>query len=94
MKQYVCTICGFTYDEAKGIPEAGIAPGTRWADLPEDWVCPLCGARKSDFREKAEPVSTGAAAVDKPHVDKELSAMEMSIICSNLARGCEKQDLT
>ena len=91
MKQYVCTICGFTYDEAKGIPEAGIAPGTRWEDLPEDWVCPLCGARKSDFREKAEPVSTGAAAVDKPHVDKELSAMEMSIICSNLARGCEKQ---
>ena len=36
MKQYVCTICGVTYDEAKGIPEARIAPGTRWADLPED----------------------------------------------------------
>ena len=93
MKQYVCSICGFTYDEARGIPEAGIAPGTRWEDLPEDWKCPLCGADKSQFREKAEAAQSGAAALEKPHVEKELSAMEMSIICSNLARGCEKQDL-
>lgn len=92
MKQYVCTICGYIYDEAKGIPQAGIAPGTRWDDLPDGWVCPLCGARKTDFREKAEPVNP-EGALNNPHVEKELSAMELSIICSNLARGCEKQYL-
>ena len=92
MKQYVCPICSYTYDEAKGIPETGIAPGTKWEDLPEDWKCPLCGADKSQFREKTEQTKP-TATPDKPHVEKELSAMEMSIICSNLARGCEKQYL-
>lgn len=52
MKQYVCTLCGFIYDEAEGIPDDGIAAGTLFADLPEDWVCPLCGAGKSDFEEQ------------------------------------------
>ncbi len=51
MKQYVCSVCGFVYDEAAGIPDDGIAPGTLWADLPEDWACPLCGAAKSEFEE-------------------------------------------
>ena len=92
MKQLVCSICSYTYDEAKGIPEAGIAPGTKWKDLPEDWKCPLCRADKSQFREKTEQTKP-TATPDKPHVEKELSAMEMSIICSNLARGCEKQYL-
>ena len=92
MNQYICSICSYTYDEAKGIPEAGIAPGTKWKDLPEDWKCPLCGADKSQFREKAEQ-PTAAATLEKPHMEKELSPMEMSIICSNLARGCEKQYL-
>ena len=92
MNQYICSICSYTYDEAKGIPEAGIAPGTKWKDLPEDWKCPLCGADKSQFREKTEQTKP-TATPDKPHVEKELSAMEMSIICSNLARGCEKQYL-
>lgn len=49
MKQYICSVCGFVYDEAAGIPEDGIAAGTLWADVPEDWVCPLCGASKSEF---------------------------------------------
>lgn len=92
MKQYVCSICSYTYDEAKGIPEAGIAPGTKWEDLPEGWKCPLCGADKHQFREKSGDAKP-AAPVAKPHVEKELSAMEMSILCSNLARGCEKQYL-
>ncbi|MEA5000206.1 MAG: rubredoxin [Candidatus Limiplasma sp.] len=52
MKQYICTVCGFVYDEAAGIPEDGINPGTVWADIPEDWVCPLCGAAKSEFEEQ------------------------------------------
>lgn len=49
MKKYVCTICGFVYDEAAGIPDEGIEPGTKWEDLPDDWTCPLCGAPKDAF---------------------------------------------
>ena len=49
MKRYVCQLCGYDYDEAQGDPDNGIAPGTKWEDLPEDWVCPLCGASKDDF---------------------------------------------
>jgi rubredoxin len=52
MKKYVCGVCGYIYDEAEGIPDDGIAPGTKWVDLPEDWVCPLCGAAKSEFEEQ------------------------------------------
>lgn len=52
MKQYECTICGYVYDEAKGDPEHGVAAGTSWAQVPDDWVCPLCGVGKSDFTEK------------------------------------------
>ena len=53
MKQYVCDVCGYVYDEAKGDPENGIAPGTRFADLPDDFECPLCGVAKDMF-EQAE----------------------------------------
>lgn len=42
-------ICGFIYDEAEGLEEEGIAPGTRWEDVSDDWVCPNCGATKEDF---------------------------------------------
>ena len=49
MKQYVCSVCGFIYDEAAGIPKDGIAPGTLWEQLPEDWTCPVCGAGKDEF---------------------------------------------
>ncbi len=52
MKKYVCSVCGYIYDEAEGIPDDGIAPGTLFADLPEDWVCPLCGAGKDEFEEQ------------------------------------------
>ncbi|CAD6543128.1 Anaerobic nitric oxide reductase flavorubredoxin [Paraburkholderia kirstenboschensis] len=48
-KQWVCVICGWIYDEAAGLPEDGIAPGTRWADIPDDWRCPLCDVGKEDF---------------------------------------------
>ena len=48
-KMFVCVQCGFEYDEVKGWPEDGIAPGTRWDDIPDDWSCPDCGAAKSDF---------------------------------------------
>ena len=48
-KVYECQVCGFRYDEALGWPADGIAAGTRWDDIPEDWACPDCGAAKTDF---------------------------------------------
>lgn len=50
--KYVCTLCGFVYDEELGDPDNGIAPGTKFEDLPEDYVCPLCGADKSMFQKE------------------------------------------
>ena len=48
-KRYMCLICGFIYEEAEGLPEEGIAAGTRWDDIPLSWRCPDCGAGKEDF---------------------------------------------
>jgi rubredoxin-NAD+ reductase len=49
MKVWQCIVCGWVYDEAKGWPADGIAPGTRWEDIPESWACPDCGVTKADF---------------------------------------------
>lgn len=49
--KYVCAICGYIYDEEKGDPENGIPAGTKWEDLPEGWVCPLCVVGKENFTE-------------------------------------------
>ena len=49
MKKYVCTVCGYVYDPEGGAPDAGIAPGTAFEDLPDDFVCPLCGVGKDMF---------------------------------------------
>lgn len=51
--RYECVICGHIYDEDLGDPETGIAPGTRWEDIPDDWMCPDCGAGKDSY-EKIE----------------------------------------
>lgn len=53
MKKYVCDVCGYIYDPAEGDPDNGVAAGTAFADLPEDWVCPLCGVGKDQFSEEA-----------------------------------------
>ena len=50
--KYVCDVCGYVYDETIGDPDNGIAPGTKWEDIPEDWVCPLCGVGKDQFSEE------------------------------------------
>ena len=50
MKKYLCP-CGYEYDPNIGDPDSGVAPGTPWADVPEDWVCPVCGLSKADFEE-------------------------------------------
>lgn len=49
MQKYICNLCGYVYDPELGDPDSGIAPGTKWEDVPEDWVCPECGAGKEDF---------------------------------------------
>jgi rubredoxin len=48
-EKWICTLCGYVYDPKNGDPEEGIEPGTAWEDVPEDWVCPECGATKDDF---------------------------------------------
>ncbi|TAH56703.1 MAG: rubredoxin [Methanosarcina mazei] len=95
MKKFVCSVCGYVYDEANGIPEAGIAPGTRWEDLTEDWICPLCGAAKSEFEKQggsdASPEKKPISVIESSTDMKEMSPLEISALCTNLARGCEKQ---
>ena len=95
--KYICSICGYVYDET--------AEGTAFAALPDSWVCPLCRAAKDLFRpEKIEaapeparpdPAAAGPSAhVDTDYAEEDLhklSAGELSALCSNLARGCEKQ---
>lgn len=51
MKSYRCVICDYVYDPSLGDPDGGIAAGTPFEDIPEDWVCPVCGADKSNFEE-------------------------------------------
>ena len=83
--RYVCSVCGYVYDEAK--------EGKAFAELPDSWVCPLCGAAKSAFSPEEK------TAAPKPSVNpirihedmRKLSAGELAALCSNLARGCEKQ---
>ena len=86
--RYVCSICGYVYDEAK--------QGKPFAALPETWTCPLCGAAKSAFAPEAAAKSAAPAPPAAPpapvHGDmQKLSPGALSILCSNLARGCEKQ---
>lgn len=77
MKEYVCSVCGYVHKTDD--------------ELPDDFKCPLCGAGKDAFKLKDDTAKQSESILEKPHTEKELSAMEMSIICSNLARGCEKQ---
>jgi rubredoxin len=58
-KRWLCLGCGFLYDEALGAPEHGLAPGTRWADIPDDWRCPDCGTPKRLFEMVELPYAVG-----------------------------------
>ena len=105
-KTYACAVCGYIYDEAVGAPDTGLPPGARWADIPDDWTCPICGAPKSVFepqQRQAQPSPPPKAPAEtRPergaptHRDeplRELTTGELAALCSNLARGCEKQYL-
>ena len=52
MAKYECTVCGYIYDPELGDPDGGVKPGTPFEEIPDDWVCPLCGAQKSDFTKQ------------------------------------------
>ena len=52
MDRYVCQICGYVYDPEQGDPDNGVAAGTKWEDVPDDWECPVCGASKDDFEKE------------------------------------------
>ena len=52
--KYVCDVCGWEYDEEQGYPEGGIAPGTKWEDVPEDFECPMCSVGKDQFSAEAQ----------------------------------------
>lgn len=54
MDKYVCEVCGYVYDPAEGDPDNGVAAGTKFEDLPDDWVCPVCGADKDSFAKEAQ----------------------------------------
>jgi len=85
VSKWICSICGYVYDEAK--------EGKAFAELPDTWVCPLCGAPKSAFvpeKQEAAPKAP-VAPVELDGEMVKLSAGELSALCSNLARGCEKQ---
>lgn len=61
-RQFICRACGYVYDEAKGDPDGGLPPGTRYDDIPDDWACPLCGVSKADFEPYVATVVRQAAA--------------------------------
>ncbi len=82
--RYICQICGYVYDDAK--------EKVSFAELPDIWKCPLCSAAKSDFKPEEVMAAAPKAVVQTMESDlKELSAGQLAALCSNLARGCEKQ---
>jgi len=95
MKKYICLICGYIYDESMGVPEEDISPVTKWLDIPSDWICPLCSAPKSDFAEiEANDNLKTRVTPNQGSRASETSALsfaKMSVLCSNLSKGCEKQ---
>ena len=84
--RYICQICGYIYDDAKeNVP---------FDSLPGDWKCPLCGAVKSDFKPEGAARPAGAERPAAPETEEDLHRLspgQLSALCSNLARGCEKQ---
>ena len=83
--KYICQICGYVYDDAKEkVP---------FEELPDDWKCPLCGAAKSDFKPEANGDEKKVVTAIEPMEEdlEKLSAGQLAALCSNIARGCEKQ---
>ena len=84
MDRYVCGICGYVYDPEQGDPDNGVAPGTKWEDVPDDWECPVCGASKDDF-EKEQSINRHLTfryeSYSMPFCAGDMSADEKGINC-------------
>jgi len=96
VRKFKCSICGFIFEEAAGLPEKGISPGTKWEDISAGFVCPWCGASKTAFVEVSENVAATVPAIQQEGpVEQvgEFTVGELSALFSNLAKGCEKQHL-
>lgn len=92
MIKYICSVCGYVYDEVAGIPDSGIPRGTKWEDLPIGFTCPLCGAAEDEFElENKKAPDTSSINNNAGQEPKGMSFAAMSVLCSNLAKGCEKQ---
>ena len=84
--RYICQICGYIYDDAK--------ENVSFDSLPGDWKCPLCGAVKSDFKPEGAARPAGVESPAAPETEEDLHRLspgQLSALCSNLSRGCEKQ---
>jgi rubredoxin len=107
MQKFKCSVCGYVYDETAGVSQKGVAPGTKWEEIPDSFACPVCTAPKSVFglveatEQPVEAKTTVAVAFDKlRQLDGDNAAEfveatvgEIAAICSSLAKGCEKQRL-
>jgi rubredoxin-NAD+ reductase len=87
---YICSACGWVYDPEQGDPDGGIAPGTAWEDIPDDWVCPVCGVGKEDF----EPVEQTTASPQESHHTEQppLVIIGSGLAGYSLAREIRKRD--
>jgi len=84
MKKYICTVCGYIFDENDGV---------LWENLPDNWICPLCGAGKSAFELQVEKPVEKDRQVKVNDQERAIQAYEMAALCSNLAKGSGKQYL-
>jgi len=96
MEKYVCTICGYVYDSSSGSPETGVSSQTPWHEVPDSWLCPICNATKSQFKEPN--INSNSALLLLPETEheketlRELNSCELSALFSGLALGSIKQD--
>ena len=84
MARWECIVCGLIYDEKEGWPEDGIAPGTKWEDVPDDWTCPDCGVGKDDFEliPGSDEGDASSNEAEAPSTPKSLA------FCSNKFNSC------
>ena len=84
MDKYVCTVCGWVYDPAVGDPDNGIAPGTAFEDLPDDFVCPLCGVGKDQFEKEDGPPTLSPLSNKQAEGIAELMFFIQIVFCDTL----------
>lgn len=89
---YICNACGWEYDPEQGDPDGGIAPGTPWEDIPDDWVCPVCGAGKEDFEPIAAPAGVAAEQNTAGHRAETLLIVGSGLAGYTLAKEIRARD--